>query len=487
MNFARRGRRSPLTLSAFAGAPYDFLPTIKQAQFRDAPDGEGNTVQVSAGFTDVPRVSVLPPIMDGEGNQIGAGKWWFDGSGVTLSYDAWALGKALSDKGATPSPDDYDWIILGEYAMPGRRQWIFEQLRTVGQAAGIPDSYDWTRCLAVASRQHWEQTGQPFRWLETPAIAPVHGAIACAASEFPTLAPFIDATGPNSEIWRVTLQAANERRDAHKDVSKSLTTMVVMAIATMGAAAFMAPAAGAAGGAGASAGGAGAAAAGGTTATVSGAELAALVEAGTVGVEGAFLEAAALSGGTVTYSTATGALLNAALPGGSVVNFDAAADPFAQMGVETGAPADVAMPDTAGAEGAELPPELETLPPSEQNILQEVAQELGVQEIIGDAGKAVVNRLVQMGQSALANEVMQAIGGSAPQSVARPAQLPYSPADDFGPTGYGDPIALQSAGFSGTLAKGMKPLAIGAALASLALIAFPLDDDDNRKRKRRHV
>lgn len=53
---------------------------------------------------------------------------------------------------------------------------------------------------------------------------------------------------------------------------------------------------------------AGAAGAAGATGSVSGAELASLIEAGTAGFEGAALEAAALSGGSAIYSTATGAL-----------------------------------------------------------------------------------------------------------------------------------------------------------------------------------
>jgi hypothetical protein len=68
-----------------------------------------------------------------------------------------------------------------------------------------------------------------------------------------------------------------------------------------------------------------------TIGVTGGAELAALVEAGTVGVEGAFLEAAALTGSTVTYSTATGAIISAATPAGAVIEFDAALEPALQF------------------------------------------------------------------------------------------------------------------------------------------------------------
>lgn len=60
-----------------------------------------------------------------------------------------------------------------------------------------------------------------------------------------------------------------------------------------------------------------------TTATTSGAELATLVESGTAGVEGAFLETAALSDATVAYSTVTGDLLSMTLSTGEVISYDA--------------------------------------------------------------------------------------------------------------------------------------------------------------------
>jgi hypothetical protein len=59
-----------------------------------------------------------------------------------------------------------------------------------------------------------------------------------------------------------------------------------------------------------------------TTSTVSGAELAAIVESGTVGIEGAFLETAALTGSEVTFATATGELLSMTTPIGEVVAFE---------------------------------------------------------------------------------------------------------------------------------------------------------------------
>jgi hypothetical protein len=96
-------------------------------------------------------------------------------------------------------------------------------------------------------------------------------------------------------------------------------------------------------------------AAGGTTVgAASGAELAALIESGTVGVEGAFLEATALSGGTVAYSTATGELIGATLPSGATIAYDAAVDPFAQFGLADAAPSvsDFSMPSLSDASSA---------------------------------------------------------------------------------------------------------------------------------------
>lgn len=91
---------------------------------------------------------------------------------------------------------------------------------------------------------------------------------------------------------------------------KTTFTKVGGVLFTIGASIMLAAAAAAAVSALSAGAGAAAGTAGGTagTATVSGAELAALVESGAVGTAGATLEAAALAGQAVSFSTATGAL-----------------------------------------------------------------------------------------------------------------------------------------------------------------------------------
>lgn len=346
------------------------------------PGGEGEaqyqTVTVPA--TSFPGV----PEYDGEGNFVRFHPYWYQSVGAQylLSPNDWAIQKAISM--GMMNPNGYDWIILGEYALPGRREWIFDQLRTVGASIGMPPDYDWTDALAYAARLHWEQFAQPFRWLESPAIAPVHSALAYASNEFPNLAPYVEQTGPGSEIWNITLAAANQRRDAHDDVVKSLKVIAVVAIAAMVVAPYFIGAEGAAG-AGASATSAG-------TATVQGAELAALVESGTVGVQGAFLEAAALTGSTVTYSTATGAVIQAVTPAGTVLNFDPSVDAFAQFGVEPAQIAEaVQLP-----EPVEIPEPVETMPEVQSTQSNSYADKLkqSVQKMAESQIKAaVVNEL----------------------------------------------------------------------------------------------
>ena len=292
-------------------------------------------------------------ITDGEGNVLSIAPWWFKtvAPNNVLSFNAWALEKAKQMHGA-PNPNNYEWIILGEYALnPGgfinsvhdRRKFIFDLLRQAGSAAGMPSNYNWTDALAYGAKAHWDQSGQPLRWLETPAVYPVHMALVYASNEYPQLAPFVEQTGPGSKLWIDTQNAAWARRDAHDDVTKSLAVMFVASVLSFGAAAYFAPAVSATS----------TTVAAGTTSTVSGAELAALVEAGTVGAEGAFLEAAALSGSTVTYSTATGAVLSAVTPAGAVVGFDPSIDAFVQFGIE---PAQV-------AEAVQLPEPVEVAQP----------------------------------------------------------------------------------------------------------------------------
>lgn len=201
-----------------------------------------------------------------------------------------------------------------------------------------------------------------------------------------------------------------------------------------------------------------AAAAGASTATLSGGELAALVEAGTVGAEGAFLEAAALSGGTVTYSTTTGALLSATLPTGGSVLFDPSVDAFAQLGVD---PTKTILQEAAPIVRDQLTVDvLETLPQAEQAVVEQVMTENATGTLIGKAGEAVQAQLVQMGKSMLAGELKSWLAGGG-DSGAAPGS--FRAAQDAG---------LPIAPTSGKLQGATWPLLIGAAIGLAGMFLF---------------
>src|SRR5574340_342906 len=92
-----------------------------------------------------------------------------------------------------------------------------------------------------------------------------------------------------------------------------------------------------------------------TSATVSGADLAALVESGTTGIEGAFLESAALSDAAVTYSTVSGELLSMTLPTGEVISYDAFVNTAETPMVNT-------VSDTPTIEPTDTAPDLTDIP-----------------------------------------------------------------------------------------------------------------------------
>lgn len=284
-----------------------------------------------------------------------------------------------------------------------------------------------------------------------------------------------------------------------------------------------APLAAIAAGAGAAAEGAAAGAAG--TATVSGPELAALVESGTVGTSGAFLEAASLSGGAVTYSTLTGELIGAVLPSGATVAFDPAADPFAQMGVEPSQTV-IEGPSVTDAPTPSLDQIGDELAQGwEQGAVESANQNIALAEVSGDvapgtlaetigdeaaaeylanaastlgpesvaaqtwyeqAGGAIKDKLIAAGKAELAkvlqSEFTKLVAGGAPATAtsaggagAGAYGYEYGTGADFS---LYSGEQLQPGFFSSKLGAAAKPLGIGALLAAGLLFAFAGGDDN---------
>jgi hypothetical protein len=196
-----------------------------------------------------------------------------------------------------------------------------QTLQNLSNAAGYGYSINWDRYARLAAEQHFRQFGQHFRIEYTNPVAWLNMLVDQAQADYPNLANFRAPIDPGSEFYnqgqKLSVDAAYAIKRSDKANFLKFLTVVLAPVA----AALFAPAA--------------AVSAGASTGVLQGAELAALVEAGTVGVEGAFLEAAALSGSQVIYSASTGALLEAVTPAGDLIVFDAAVDPFTQFGVET--------------------------------------------------------------------------------------------------------------------------------------------------------
>lgn len=207
-------------------------------------DDHGNGTDAGARAYGEPGTAVLT-------------EWMYLVWGHPLSYDAWAMDKLVQQFGSSfyyQTPNWYDWIVLGEYygnygpdGTQGR-SWIFNTLNEAARAVNV-NVPDWTPYLSIASRDHWNQFGQPFLYLETPATAPVYGALVAASADYPALVQVAEMVGPGSQLWADSVEAANARKDAHKKISNSLTTMFVLAVASFGAAAYFAPATAAEGGA----------------------------------------------------------------------------------------------------------------------------------------------------------------------------------------------------------------------------------------------
>jgi hypothetical protein len=218
-------------------------------------------------------------------------------------------------------------------------QYVDQALAAVAQQAGLPAGFNWFPYLQKAAEQHKAAYGVAYSKRYTNWAYPVTVAITYAASDYPQLQPFIALTGAGSVFW----DQGNQLRDQalHAATSDTEYYAPVLLAAAFITAGLMAPVA-------ATALATETAVATGATSVVQGAELAALIESGTIGIEGAFLEAAALTGSQVVYSTATGALMEAVTPAGEAILFDASVDPFTQFNVQAIEPVQsVKLPEDA--------------------------------------------------------------------------------------------------------------------------------------------
>ena len=304
--------------------------------------------------------------------------------------------------------DEYRAAVFGSFGAAGSMNpWdMAELLDNIAAGSGCP-VFDWMPYFALAAKQYADSTaaqfGRPMSFLykETPFAYPIHEALARAAKDCPALATAVVNTAPGTEFWTKAQAMAWEFGKA----SNRAQIMSMFTVIAIVAAPLLMPAAGATGGAAASAG---------TTATVEGAELAALVEAGTVGAEGAFLEAAALTGSSVSYSTATGAVIEAVTPAGTTIGFDASVDAYSQFGIQ---PAQV-------ADAVQLPEPLEVAEqPATQSQTTTYADKLQ-QQVVKMAEGGIKSAIVNELREAITGEPSQFPAQLAPgQGVAQPGKL----------------------------------------------------------------
>jgi hypothetical protein len=401
--------------------------------------------------------------------------------------------------------------IYGFYIGARGQSAVQSTLAEIANVAGLP-GFDWTPYQKATMHAHFtswgKQTGKPYLIFSYnfPFSELFYGPIsrACSATGNSVFCEAAKNMAPGSKFYE---QNKNVGYDFHDAKSKEQFMKFVMVLA-LPVAGYYATAAGA--GAGVTAAGTGAG-----TAVTSGAELAALVEAGTVGVQGAFLEAAALSGASVTYSTATGAILGATLPTGASVAFDAAADPFVQFGIDPSQTviaegAEAVADDALMTEVAEAYEGLASESSLQNTAMAEVAGDVApgtLAELVGEnaaaeslanaaatmgaenaaavtwyqeAGQAVMQKLTAMGKSYVVSQVAQALGlapgAGEPQSAPGGSAASETGSEFEGYSGGGEALDLQPAGIGATLAKVARPLTLGAGLGLLAL--FMLGDDE---------
>ncbi len=342
-------------------------------------------------------------------------------------------------------------VIYGYFRGQNGEQSIRESLAELAAAAGLP-GFDWTPYQVQG--MHYDFITHPANPMDVFTHSqPFSNLIwhpvrfAAEATGNPVLLEAAKNLGPGTEWYTAHAEIGNQIDDARDKARIKKFVMAAALIATMG---YLSTAYAAGAGSGAAAG---SGATAGSTASVSGAELAALVESGTVGAEGAFLEAASLSGASVTYDTATGAILNAVLPSGATIAFDPAVDAFTQFGLDATSDA---LTSAVKEIGSEIGGELAQL--GQQEIERAIKTEIA-EAVIGEAPSAGT------GTSS---------GGAAPGYYDY-----YQPYEPGGPSEYQlEPGGLQPGTVSATLSRAAKPLALGAGLAMLAL--FVLGDDERK-------
>lgn len=333
-------------------------------------------------------------------------KWIPAAQGVLATQVIAGYGTSGDVPEYVPTPGTLDQVKYGYFM--SYKDSVLGALNEVATAAGLP-GFNWSPYQLRAMFHEFKDQiangrdpvriwsySQPFSdlvWLPIKLAAEDTGN-AVLAEAARNLAP--------GSAWYIEHQGVGNAIKSARDKA-TFTKFVIMAALAVGAGLYSVYAGAAATGAGASGAG---------TASVSGAELALLVESGTVGMQGAFLEAAALTGSTVTYSTTTGAIIGAITPAGANLVFDPAVDAFAQFGVDPSqmvleAPNPTQMPD---ANDIAQPPKSST--PSLTDQAQTAAKELATQAAKQQAAQLLQSMLQDDPQApGQAYQVLEAPGG----------------------------------------------------------------------------
>jgi hypothetical protein len=288
---------------------------------------------------------------------------------------------------------------LSTFLYPGSTQ---QTLLQIAQVAKLPAGFNWSPFATTALQNEINSTGKAWDFRYANNASPVFRTVELASAQYPQLAAYLPQLGPGSAFWQQGEDARQYNAERSKAAGRQETIRLLSVVLAPVAVAFFAPAAGA--GAGVAEGGAASAgaAAGTGISTVQGAELALMVEGGTVGVEGAFLEAAALSGSSVTFSTTTGALINAVTPAGETVVFDAAVDPFTQFGempIDT-----VKMPEESLQTPNQTPQTQQAPQTSQSSDLTKPVTEYAKKLIAGEALKLLTGGKQSPGATAVAEK-----------------------------------------------------------------------------------
>jgi len=141
-----------------------------------------------------------------------------------------------------PQPQDIDRAIFGD--LIGIKDKIVATLRQLGDAAGVPSSFDWWPALEAAAQQHYNQFGgQLYRGTASNYSYPVYAAVQYEAAEFPGLAALLPNLGPGSEFWNqgeLQRQRAEQiSKRSHRADNIGLASVLIAPVASY----FLAPAA----------------------------------------------------------------------------------------------------------------------------------------------------------------------------------------------------------------------------------------------------